>query len=357
MSGRAPTKSYYEILGMSKAASDAELERAYMAAAMNNDPDRGGDREQFEELARAYEVLRDPIKRGNYDKYGEVAGSGSGAEMQNKVAEMQNKVAESIHPIMLLLDDFYKGTTKKVSYRRNVICSKCSGEGSISKSVVCTSCCKDISKKEKFGRSTNRPCRACSIGIIQCDQCKGTKVVKERKLLQVTIERGIKNFHRIIFPSKGDEEPGMITGDLIIVVEETRNSKFMRKGDDLFYDHTLTLGESLCGYKFIVTHMDGRKLLIESGAREIVKPDSYRKIKKEGMPLHRSPGKGNLFIKFTVKYPNLTSYQRGILLAVLQTEKNSSEAAVDESGASRPAVFAMTSDEELKLKLSLMNII
>jgi len=94
------------------------------------------------------------------------------------------------------------------------------------------------------------------------------------------------------------------TGDLVIVIIEEKDDKFLRKGNDLIYEQKLTLSEALTGYEFIITHLDGRNLIVKSNPNEIVKPNDKRIIEGEGMPFHKSPfEKGRLFLKFDVIFP------------------------------------------------------
>ena len=72
-----------------------------------------------------------------------------------------------------------------------------------------------------------------------------------------------------------DMQPGVETGDLVFVLQLKDHPKFKRKGDDLFFDHTLTLTEALCGFRFVITHLDGRQLLIKSDVREVIKPGMH----------------------------------------------------------------------------------
>ncbi|KAL5647253.1 hypothetical protein ACJX0J_041608, partial [Zea mays] len=92
----------------------------------------------------------------------------------------------------------------------------------------------------------------------RCPQCKGDKVVSKKKVLEVVVEKGMQNGQKITFPSEADEAK--------------EHPKFKRKGDDLFYEHTLTLVESLCGFQFVLTHLDNMQLLIKSNPSEVVKP-------------------------------------------------------------------------------------
>ncbi|CAN4120141.1 unnamed protein product [Withania somnifera] len=154
MFGRGgPKKSnntrFYEILGVSKNATEDEIKKAYRKAAMKNHPDKGGDPEKFKEIGQAYEVLSNKHKREIYDEYGEDAlkdgGTGGGMHDPFDIFESffgsgnpfggggsgrgrrQRRGDDVAHPLKVSLEDLYTGITKKLSLSRNVICSKCSG--------------------------------------------------------------------------------------------------------------------------------------------------------------------------------------------------------------------------------------
>eukprot|EP00246_Nothoceros_aenigmaticus_P016967 TRINITY_DN798_c0_g1_i2.p1 TRINITY_DN798_c0_g1~~TRINITY_DN798_c0_g1_i2.p1 ORF type:complete len:158 (-),score=22.48 TRINITY_DN798_c0_g1_i2:130-603(-) len=157
MFGRMPSKKsdntrYYDVLGVTKNASQDELKKAYRKAAIKNHPDKGGDPEKFKELAQAYEVLSDPEKRDIYDQYGEDAlkeGMGGGGPSHNPFdifesffgsgghpfggssgrggRSRQRKGEDVVYPLKVSLEDLYNGTSKKLSLSRNVLCPKCKG--------------------------------------------------------------------------------------------------------------------------------------------------------------------------------------------------------------------------------------
>ncbi|KAJ6349865.1 hypothetical protein OIU78_006117 [Salix suchowensis] len=311
MFGRAPKKSdntkYYEVLGVSKSASQDDLKKAYRKAAIKNHPDKGGDPEKFKELAQAYEVLSDPEKREIYDQYGEDAlkegmgGGGSGAHDPFDIFQSffgggnpfggggssrgrrQRRGEDVIHPLKVSFEDLYNGTSKKLSLSRNVICSKCKGKGS------------------KSGASSK--CAGC-----QGSGMKGEKVVQEKKVLEVVVEKGMQNGQKVTFPGEADEAPDTVTGDIVFVLQQKDHPKFKRKGDDLFVEHTLSLTEALCGFQFVLTHLDGRQLLIKSQPGEVVKPDQFKAINDEGMPMYQRPFmRGKLYIHFSVEFPDSLS--------------------------------------------------
>ena len=135
----------------------------------------------------------------------------------------------------------------------------------------------------------------------KCKSCKGQKVVKDRKVLEVNIEKGMKNGHKIKFSGEADEMPGTVAGDVVIVVQEKEHDLFKRQGADLVMSIDLKLSESLCGLVKVVTHLDGRTLKIEVPEGQVTKHDAVRMIQGEGMPHHGNPfTKGRLFLRFQV---------------------------------------------------------
>ncbi|KAG6467305.1 dnaJ protein homolog [Zingiber officinale] len=357
MFGRAPKKSdntrYYETLGVPKTASQDDLKKAYRKAAIKNHPDKGGDPEKFKELAQAYEVLSDPEKREIYDQYGEdalkegMSGGGGGHDPfdifqsffggspfggGSSRGRRQRRGEDVIHPLKVSLEDLYNGTSKKLSLSRNVICRKCNGKGSKSGASMTCSGCRGSGMKVSIRQlgpgmiqQMQHPCSECK-GTGErinekdrCSDCKGEKVVPEKKVLEVVVEKGMQNGQKISFHGEADEAPDTLTGDIVFVLQQKEHPKFMRKGEDLFYEHSLSLTEALCGFQFVLNHLDGRQLLIKSNPGEVVKPDQNKAINDEGMPIHQRPFmKGKLYIHFTVDFPDsLAPAQSKALEAVL----------------------------------------
>jgi DnaJ family protein A protein 2 len=153
----------------------------------------------------------------------------------------------------------------------------------------------------------------------RCPQCKGDKVIPEKKVLEVNVEKGMQHSQKLTFEGQADEAPDTVTGDIVFVLQQKEHPKFKRKGEDLFVEHTISLTEALCGFQFVLTHLDGRNLLIKSNPGEVVKPDSYKAISDEGMPIYQRPFmKGKLYIHFTVEFPeSLSPDQTKAIEAVL----------------------------------------
>jgi len=129
-------------------------------------------------------------------------------------------------------------------------------------------------------------------------------------VLEVVIERGMKNGEKIRFRGMSDEMPNAEPGDILFILQEKEHAVFTRKGNDLLIRKDMTLQEALCGYEFLVTHLDGRKILVKSRPGEILRPDNGRGepfvkcVPNEGMPKSGSPfEKGRLFIYFRILFP------------------------------------------------------
>lgn len=391
MFGRAPKKSdntrYYEILGVNKNASQDDVKKAYRKAAIKNHPDKGGDPEKFKELAQAYEVLSDPEKREVYDQYGEDAlkdgmGGGGGGHDPFDIFQSffgsspfggggssrgrrQRKGEDVIHPLKVSLEDLYNGISKKLSLSRNVICRKCSGKGSKSGASMTCSGCRGSGMKVSIRQlgpgmiqQMQHVCNECK-GTGEkinekdrCSNCKGEKVVPEKKVLDVIVEKGMQNGKKISFPGEADEAPDTVTGDIVFVLQLKEHTKFKRKGDDLFYEHSLSLTEALCGFQFVLNHLDGRQLLIKSNPGEVIKPDQYKAIEDEGMPIYQRPFmKGKLYIHFTIDFPDsLARDQCKALEAVLPPRSASRLMEMELDECEETTLHDVNIEEEMRRK-------
>lgn len=98
----------------------------------------------------------------------------------------------------------------------------------------------------------------------KCKTCQGKKVVKEKKILDVAIDKGAPNNYHFNYHGEADEYPGMEAGDVVIVVQEQPHKKFKRKGADLLFEQKITLCEALTGVDFVFTHLDGKKIRVKS---------------------------------------------------------------------------------------------
>lgn len=137
------------------------------------------------------------------------------------------------------------------------------------------------------------------------------------EILTIEIKPGWKKGTKITFPEKGNQEPGVIPADLIFVIDEKPHAIYKRDGNDLVVNQEITLLEALTGKTIELITLDGRDLMIP--LTNIIKPGAEVVMQNEGMPISKEPGrKGNLRIKFDVKYPSrLTTVQKSDLRRVL----------------------------------------
>lgn len=327
----ADNDSYYKILGVEKTATSAEIKKAYRKLALSNHPDRGGDAAKFQEIGEAAEVLCDEEKRALYDKYGKegVDSGGGHHESADDIFSMffgggrgkgksgPTRGEDITHPLKASLEDLYNGKTVKLAINRNKLCEECDGRGG---KEGCEKACYDCN-----GRGMKVQLRQIGPGMVQqiqsacttcngtgkimnekdkCKSCNGKKVYKDRKVLEVAIEKGMSNAQKIKFADEADEFPGTVPGDVVFVVQEKEHETFKRKGSDLLCVENITLTECLCGFTRVITQLDGRKLVINVPAGSVTKPDQVKSIDGEGMPVLGSPfTKGKLFILFKVTFP------------------------------------------------------
>lgn len=223
---------------------------------------------------------------------------------------------DTVHPLKVSLEDVYNGKTSKLELSKNVICKACNGVGGKARTV-----CKDckghgitVTYKvigQGLTQHVQRRCAECQgqgTTLSEkdcCWTCKGKRVINETKILEVHIDKGMKDCQKFYFAGEGDQQPDMEPGDVIIILQQKEHPIFQRIADDLFMTHTITLTEALCGFTFVLKHLDGRDLLIKNEPGTIISPGDLKGIKNEGMPHYKNPfEKGNLYIKFQISFPD-----------------------------------------------------
>ncbi|KAL4216814.1 DnaJ (Hsp40) [Mactra antiquata] len=325
---------YYDILGVKPSATADEIKKAYRKLALKYHPDKNpDDPEKFKHISMAYEVLSDAKKRETYDKGGEEAlkGGGSGGfdfHSPMDIFDMffggggrrqrgPQKGKDVIHQLRVSLEDLYNGTTRKLSLKKKVICSKCEGKGGKDGAVEKCPTCKGTGRQvhiRQLGpgmvQQIQSVCSECTgkgeriNPKLRCKTCLGKKVVDDHKILEVHVDKGMKDGENIRFSGEGDQEPGLEPGDIIIVLDEKEHNVFKRNGNDLIMEMDLQLVEALCGFSKTVDTLDKRTLVIMNLPAEVIKTNDIKCIMGEGMPIYRDPfTKGRLVIKFNVIFP------------------------------------------------------
>ncbi|KAM4734164.1 dnaJ homolog subfamily A member 4 [Anableps anableps] len=322
---------YYDLLGVSPNASMDEIKKAYRKLALKYHPDKNpNEGERFKLISHAYEVLSDPKKRDLYDQGGEQAiregGMNSGASPMDIFdmffggggrMQRERRGKNVVHQLGVTLEEMYNGSTRKLGLQKNVICEKCDGYGGKKGALEKCSNCK--------GRGVQIRVQQIGPGMIQqiqsichecqgqgekfnskdrCKNCNGHKVERKKKILEVHIDKGMKDGQKITFHGEGDQEPGLEPGDIIIVLDQKEHPLFQRQGNDLIMKMDIKLAEALCGFRKTVRTLDNRTLIISTTPGEVIKHNDIKCVQNEGMPIHRDPyERGMLIIQFQVEFP------------------------------------------------------
>jgi len=333
---------YYETLGVDPSCSDAEIKKAYRKLAMKYHPDKNPDAgDMFKDISHAYETLSDPEKREAYDRFGDDGpqmGGGFGMSPDDLFANLfggmgggfefgggggyggrpsrPRRGEDMVHPLQVTLEDLYKGKHTKLAMERSIICSHCQGKGgktgAVKKCVTCKGRGFQVAMRQigpGMVQQMQVACQDCSgSGEVikdKCKKCKGRKVTSEKKVLDIFIEKGMVDGQKIVMKGEGDQEPGVETGDIILVIKQKEHERFQRSGNDLLCHVKITLIEALAGFdKIIALHLDGRGIHVSHPAGEVIKPGDIRRIPHEGMPtFKRQDDLGDLYLQFDVEFP------------------------------------------------------
>ncbi|CAL9206132.1 unnamed protein product [Musa hybrid cultivar] len=319
-------KNYYDVLQVSKGASDEQIKRAYRKLALKYHPDKNQGNEEankrFAEINNAYEVLSDSEKRNIYDRYGEeglkqhAAGGGRGPGMniqdifneffgtghQEDQEESIPKGDDVIIELDATLEDLYMGGSLKVWREKNVI--------------------KPAPGKRRCNCRNEVYHRQIAPGMFQqmteqvCEQCPNVKYEREGYFITVDIEKGMQDGQDVLFYEDGEPKIDGEAGDLKFRIQTAPHERFRREGNDLHTTVTISLLQALVGFEKTMEHLDEHPL--EIGTKGITKPKEVRKFKGEGMPLHLSTKRGDLYVTFEVLFPkSLTEDQKNKIKSVL----------------------------------------
>lgn len=310
--------THYDTLHIQKNASEDEIKKAFKKLALKHHPDRGGNKERFQEIQKAYDVLNNPESREEYDDNlnGHIHGHRSLFDMffQQSRRNEKPKGPDANFDLNITLENSYMGSIKKIKITRQVICQICDGNCTPleENKTTCPECdgTGSISILRHMGMLQivqQQPCNYCQQKgyIIKqehlCKSCTGKGTISKAEEINIPLRKGCKNGEIIVFQGMADEIPNTIPGDLLIHIKIKSHEIFTRNINDIYITKELTLYEALKGYDFIIKQLDQTNLRIQHHG--ITQPETISEIKGKGMPIIDSNEKGKLIINFKVKLP------------------------------------------------------
>ena len=360
-------RDYYEVLGVSREASDADLKAAFRKLAMQHHPDRNpGDKDcehKFKELNEAYDVLKDGDKRAAYDRFGHAAfehgggmgggGHGFGADFATTFSDIfedlfgmsggrrggggrgRERGSDLRYNMEISLEEAYEGKTAQIRIPTSVTCEVCSGSGAKagSKPKPCATCGGAGKIRHAQGFFTlERTCPTCQgrgqVIDDPCAACAGAGRVTRERTLSVNIPPGVEDGTRIRLAGEGEAgQRGGPPGDLYIFLGLAAHEFFQRDGADLHCRVPISMITAALGGDFAVPAIDGSKARVKIPAGT---QSGHRfRLTGKGMPVLRAKQTGDMYVQVSVETPQkLTKRQRELLA---EFDKLSSEDTQPES--------------------------
>lgn len=341
-------RDYYEILGVSRDASESEIKKAYRNLALKYHPDRNpGDKEaeeRFKEINEAYEVLSDPEKRARYDRFGHSMGESpfTGAEGFNgfgfgtSFSDIFNDIfseffgtsserrrptagEDLLYNLKISFIESAKGAEKEIIVKRKVLCKACDGEKTKAgtRPIICGTCGGRGTVRYQQGFfSISKTCHTChGLGKIikeYCPSCNGQGFQYESKTIKVNIPAGIEDGMKLKLRGEGNAgDKGAPKGDLYIQITVEQHDFFTRKGDDIYCEMPVKFTLAALGGDIDVPTIDGYvRLKIPEGTQS----EKVFKIRGKGFPNMHTGRRGDQLVKVKVEVPvNLNQKQKKLL--------------------------------------------
>ncbi len=342
-------RDYYEVLGVSKNATEQEIKKAYRQKAIQYHPDKNpGDKQaedNFKEAAEAYEILSDPQKKARYDQFGHAGvggasgnggyggagmsmddifshfgdifgdafgGGGFGFGGRTRGGARVNKGSNLRVKVKLTLEEISKGVEKKIKVQKMVTCSTCHGSGAKDSSSVhtCTTC-RGTGQVTRVVNSflgqmqTATTCPTCNgtgkVITNKCTSCGGNGIVRGEEVVTLNIPAGVSEGMQMSVSGAGNAaQNGGVPGDLIVVMEELKHDLFEREGNNIYHQFYISFPDAALGTTIEIPTLDGKaKVKIEPGTQA----GKVLRLKGKGLPEVNSYRKGDLLVNLNVWTP------------------------------------------------------
>ncbi len=351
-------RDYYEVLEVSKDATDIEIKKAYRKQALKYHPDKNPDdtesEEKFKEAAEAYEVLSDSHKKSRYDEFGH-AGLGRGAGngfagggmsmddifsqfgdifggafggfggfgTSSRQRRRVNRGTNLRVKVKLTLEEISNGTEKKIKVNKYIECKSCKGTGAEDGSSYSTcSTCRGTGQVTRVTNTflgqmqTSSTCPHCGgegqIITNKCNTCAGNGIERGEDIIRINIPAGVSEGMQLSINGKGNAAARKgIPGDLIVLIEEIKHPELERDGSNLLYNLFISLPDAAIGSTLEMPTIEGKaRIKIAPGTQG----GKVLRLKGKGLPSINSYGKGDILVNINVWTPKtLTKEERTIL--------------------------------------------
>ena len=350
-------RDYYEVLGVSKGASESEIKKAYRKLALKYHPDKNPDdsdaENKFKEAAEAYEVLSSPEKKSRYDQFGHAGMSGSagggggfgggGMSMDDIFSQFGdifggafggggfggsrggrrvNRGSNLRVKIKLSLQEIAEGVEKKIKVNKFVSCKPCKGSGAEGDSFSNCSTCHGSGQVTRIANTilgqmqTSSTCPSCGgegrTITNKCNTCFGDGIVRDEDVIPVNIPAGVEEGMQLNVTGKGNAAArGGISGDLLIMIEEEEHSDLKRDGSNLHHELYVNFADAALGGETEVPLVKGKaKIKIESGTQS----GKTLRLRGKGLQVLNGYGKGDLLVHINVWTPRkLTKEEKSVI--------------------------------------------
>ena len=370
---------YYEVLGVTRSASQEDIKKAFHKLAHKYHPDKGGDEKKFKEINEAYQVLSDKQKRQQYDQYGRVfsaqggpasgwdqggadgfswawgnpsANSGQAGEFEfdfgdigdvfeeffgggfggaRRTTRKDSRKGKDIQvDIEINLERTLKESVEKINLVKQIVCHRCQGSGAEPGSKVkeCFSCrgtgqVQQIKKTFLGSYTTLAVCPECkgegTIPEKPCNVCKGEGRTKGQETVEILIPAGIDTNQVIKVEGRGEAgKRGAKAGNLFVRIFVKQHSVFLRRGDDLFTELEINFSQAALGDEIELKTLEGTNILLEIPAG--TESGKVLRISGRGTPHFGGYGRGNLYVELKIKTPKKLSKKQKELIEQLKRE-------------------------------------